>query len=218
MGAPRSASLAGACALLLLLAGCGGGPEPRRVSSQDMVGGIASPAFRQCRAALNRDAVRYTVLPDRTFDGGCRAVGAVQLLDIGVPVSGLKAMTCPLALHFSRWTATTRGIVRETLGSELVRIESFGTYACRPRNGQVGGRLSEHGFANAVDVAAFVLADGRRITVERGWTGADLKVRDFLRRTHRAGCKEFQIGLGPESDRFHYNHFHFDMGRGPYCR
>lgn len=205
------------CALLLALIVIGCGERPRPVS-RDMSGGIASPGFRQCRAALDRDAVRYTVLPDRNLENGCRAMGTVLLRDIGVPVAGLKAMTCPLALRFGRWTAATRGIARETLGAELVRIESFGTYACRARNGQAGERLSEHAFANAVDVAAFVLADGRRVTVEKGWAGPDPKVRDFLRRVHRAGCREFQIGLGPESDRFHYNHFHFDMGRGPYCR
>src|SRR3546814_7905557 len=46
-------------------------------------------------------------------------------------------------------------------------IESFGSYACRPVNNQIGGRLSEHARANAADIAAFVLADGRRITVQR---------------------------------------------------
>jgi hypothetical protein len=27
----------------------------------------------------------------------------------------------------------------------------------------------------------------------------------------------FNIGLSPDSDSYHYNHMHFDMGRGPYC-
>src|SRR3546814_15124681 len=73
-------------------------------------------------------------------------------------------------------------------------IESFGSYACRPVNNQIGGRLSEHARANAADIAAFVLADGRRITVQEGWNGSDQRVRDFLRMAHRAGCRRFAIG------------------------
>ena len=85
-------------------------------------------------------------------------------------------------------------------------------------NSQPGARLSEHAFANAVDVSGFVLADGRRITVQQGWNGEDERVRRFLREIHQAGCRRFNIGLSPDSDAYHYNHMHFDMGRGPYCR
>jgi hypothetical protein len=128
-------------------------------------------------------------------------------------------MTCPLARQFGRWVReAVQPAAGQWLKSRIVRIESFGTYSCRPVNGQAGAKLSEHGRSNAVDVAAFVLADGRRVTVLQGWNGEDEKVRSFLRTIHRAGCKRFQTGLGPDADAFHTNHFHFDMGRGPYCR
>lgn len=162
--------------------------------------------------------MRYRSLPDRSFGGGCQAVGSVQLLDVGVPITNLTAITCPMAQGLADWLRDVRPMARRMLGSEVVRIESFGSYACRPVNSQVGGRLSEHARANAADIAAFVLADGRRVTVEKGWNGPDDGERAFLRQAHRAGCRHFAIGLGPDSDRFHYNHFHFDMGRGPYCR
>ena len=35
--------------------------------------------------------------------------------------------------------------------------------AARPRNNQRGAKLSEHAFGNALDVMAFILADGRQI-------------------------------------------------------
>ena len=63
-----------------------------------------------------------------------------------------------------------------------------------------------------------VLDDGRRITVQYGWNGDDRRVREFLRAIHSAGCRRFNIGLGPDANAYHYNHMHFDMGRGPYCR
>ena len=100
----------------------------------------------------------------------------------------------------------------------VTRIESFGTYACRPLNGVAGNRLSEHGRANAVDIAAFTFADGRRVTVLQGWNGEDEAVRRFLRAVHQAGCRRFDVGMGPDSNAFHRDHLHFDMGQSRYCR
>jgi hypothetical protein len=174
---------------------------------------------RLCRADLSREHVRYRALDDRVFDNGCSALGAVQLLDIGTPVANLGAMTCPLARQFARWTREAmQPAARAWLGSPVAKIESFGTYSCRPVNNRAGARLSEHGRANAVDVGAFVLADGRRITVLAGWSGKDEDVRRFLRAIHGAGCRRFGVVLGPDADAFHRDHLHFDMGRGPYCR
>ncbi|TMJ18259.1 MAG: extensin family protein [Alphaproteobacteria bacterium] len=172
-----------------------------------------------CHARLRERDVDFRPLPDRTFENGCSALGAVQLLDIGTPVTNLGAMTCPLAERFSAWVReAVQPAARAWLDSKVKRIESFGSYSCRSVNSRPGARLSEHGKANAVDVAAFVLDDGRRITVQAGWNGGDEDVRKFLRAIHQAGCRRFQVGLGPDSDSFHYNHLHFDMGRGPYCR
>jgi hypothetical protein len=200
---------------LLLLAGCIPRTEPP--PRPRPAGGDG--ATLQCLADLQAAGVRFNRLPDRHFGGGCRTVGTIQLLDIGIPITNLKALTCPLARSLTQWTrAEVPAAARSWLGSRVVRIETFGTYGCRPVNSRPGARLSEHGRANAIDVAAFVLADGRRISVLDGWNGGDPRVRQFLRELHRNGCRRFQVGLGPDADAWHRNHFHFDMGRGPYCR
>jgi hypothetical protein len=179
----------------------------------------SNAATLQCHVDLARQQVGFRVLPDRSFSGGCSARGAVQLLDIGTPVTNLGAMTCPLARAFALWAREdVQAAARRHLGSAVRRIESFGTYACRSVNSRPGARLSEHGSANAVDIAAFTLADGRRITVLAGWNSEDEDVRAFLRAVHRGGCRRFSIGLGPDSDAYHRDHLHFDLGRGPYCR
>ena len=173
----------------------------------------------QCQADLGREGVRYKALPDREFGHGCTALGAVQLLDIGTPVANLGAMTCPLARQFARWTReAVQPAASVWLGSRVARIESFGTYSCRPVNSRPGARLSEHGRANAVDVGAFLLANGRRVTVLAGWTGPDRDVRRFLRAVHSAGCRRFQVVLGPDANAFHRDHLHLDLGQRPYCR
>src|SRR5687767_521517 len=165
----------------LLLAACIPGERkgaPPQVRA-DRPGQPDKPTL-QCYADLEREEFRFRPLADRYFGNGCTALGSVQLLEIGTPVSNLGAMTCPSARQFARWTReAVQPAANAWLDSRVVKVESFGTYACRPLNGQAGARLSEHGRANAVDVAAFVLASGRRVTVLDGWNGRDEDVRKF---------------------------------------
>ncbi|HST36717.1 MAG TPA: extensin family protein [Allosphingosinicella sp.] len=178
-----------------------------------------SPDQLQCHVDLARERIEFRALPDQHFAGGCSAVGAVQLVNMGTPASNLRAMTCPLARQFSRWVReSVQPAADQWLSSNVQRVETFGTYACRSVNSQPGARLSEHAFANAVDVSGFRLGDGRVITVQEGWNGDDERVKRFLRQIHQGGCRRFNVGLSPDSDAYHYNHLHFDMGRGPYCR
>ena len=173
----------------------------------------------QCHADLREEEVEFRVLPDRSFEGGCSAIGAVQLRDIGTPVTNLGAMTCPLARSLARWTReAVQSAALQWMKSRVTRIESFGSYACRSVNGIAGNRLSEHGRANAVDIAAFTFANGRRVTVLDGWNSEDEAVRRFLRAVHQAGCRRFDIGMGPDANGFHRDHLHFDMGQSRYCR
>jgi len=213
-----------ALASLALLNACipHGGP-PRRPPPAPRPAAPVRPApnpqeVTECHVDLARAGVQFRVLPDQRFAGGCSALGAVQLLDIGVPVTNLRAMTCPLARAFTRWAReAVQPAAAQWLSTRVARIETFGTYSCRTVDSQAGARLSEHAYANAVDVSGFALADGRRFTVLDGWNGDDERVRRFLRAVHRAGCARFAIGISPDSDSYHYNHMHFDMGRGPYC-
>lgn len=220
--------------LALFLTACFGGGDrdrdpPRRPAAvrPDPRGPVTlnlptSRETKQCFADLSREGVRFSPLPDRDYGGGCQVIGAVQLIDIGLPVSNLKAMRCPLARTFIAWVRNAAvPAAREILNGELVRVETYGTYSCRGIVGggaRAAGRISEHGLGNAVDVAAFVLRDGRRITVLQGWNSDDEKVRDFLRIVHRSACRRFATVLGPDYNAAHDNHFHFDMGRGPFCR
>jgi hypothetical protein len=220
------------CLLLLpaLLGGClfGGGDDraPSRPIRPDSRGPVTlniptSRETQQCYGDLSKADVRYSALPDRDYGGGCQVIGAVQLIDIGLPVSGLKAMRCPLARNFIAWLRNgVAPAAREILDGELVRVETYGTYSCR---GIVGGgaasagKMSEHGLGNAVDVAAFILRDGRRVTVQHGWRGRD-EEQQFLRAIHKSACRRFATVLSPDYNAAHYNHMHLDMGRGPFCR
>jgi hypothetical protein len=231
---PPSATrrLAALWLLPLLLSACIGGggsqddPPPRpirpRASGPVTLTGPTPRDTQKCYADLSRTDVRFSPLPDRDYGSGCIVQGAVQLLDIGVPVNGLKAIRCPAARALIGWVQYgIRPAARQILGSDVVRIDSFGTYSCRAIVGggaASAGRLSQHGLANAVDIAAFVLADGRRISVQRDWNGDDPAARQFLRTVHTSACKRFVTTLGPDYNAAHYNHLHLDMGGRSFCR
>ena len=220
-------AMVGTVVLALGLASCVSAPGPRRPPPsraphsvvQQPVRGTDPARLRQCIGDLDALVARYALLPDRDFGGGCSALGAVQLRDIGTPTTNLGAMTCDLARTFTLWVQRDlTGPAKRYFGSPVVRIESMGSYACRGIIGSSSASgLSEHAYANAVDIAAFVLADGRRITVQDGWNGRDDE-RAFLRAVHDAGCARFRTVLSPDYNAAHHDHLHFDMGRGPFCR
>lgn len=194
-------------------------PQKPRASATQPTPPLAEAAMRQCLADLGAMQVQYERLPDRWFGGGCSAASSVKLVAIGIPVTNLGAIRCPLARQFAQWSREAiQQAARAWLDTSVTKVESFGTYACRSVNGVASGRLSEHAFANAVDIAAFQLADGRRITVKEGWNSQDANVRSFLRAIHSSACRRFATVLGPDYNAAHHDHFHFDMGRGPFCR
>ncbi len=178
---------------------------------------------RICLGNLSAAAVRFQSLPNQDSGGGCHTIDTVKLLDFGTDATNLGAMTCPLAANFSAWARyAARPAAALYLGSDLLRIETMGTYNCRNIGGGRSGRLSEHAHANAIDVSAFVLKDGRRISVLDGWNGSEAE-RNFLRRIRASACKRFGTVLSPDYNAAHRNHLHFDMAQSMkdgsgYCR
>ncbi len=219
--------LAAVLPAFVLLAGCLAGgndrpPPPRQDAGRPF--GYRTPPSAQTRACLgdlSRDGIRYSPVPDQNFGGGCAIAGAVSLLDIGVPVTGLGAMRCGLARAFGGWVRyAVAPAAYQILGSNLVRVETYGTYACRAviGNAAAANRLSGHAVANAVDVAAFVLADGRRVTVARDWRSASEQMRAFWRAIHASACKRFGTVLSPDYNPAHRDHLHLEDDAGGFCR
>jgi hypothetical protein len=130
-----------------------------------------------------------------------------------VEVKPAATLACPIVSALDRWLANAvQPMARKWFNQPVVEIKQISAYSCRGMNGQPGANISEHAFGNALDIAAFVLADGHRITVKDGWKGAP-EEQGFLRDVQGAACDQFTTVLAPGSNRFHYDHIHVDLMR-----
>ena len=151
---------------------------------------------------------------------GCGVSDAVKLRAVsGVALSQKSVMDCGTAKALKRWVDGGLKPAVGKRGGGVAKIKVAAHYACRTRNNQKGTRISEHGKGRAIDIAAFYLADGSELSVlkhwGKGWRGKALK------KMHRVACGPFGTVLGPNANRFHRDHFHFDTARyrsGSYCK
>jgi hypothetical protein len=177
-----------------------------------------------CAAALRATSLTFTPMPDRVVDGGCGWRDAVRVSALPARLGAPVVLSCPAALSLSMWERhTLQPLARASFGTGVAAIEHFGSYACRDigggRSDEGRERRSEHATANAIDVAAFVLADGRSISVARDWRSSEADPRGrFLREVHDGACAWWNVVLGPEYNAAHGNHFHLDRGRYRACR
>lgn len=194
---------------------------PRRIASAPTAI-VPNPRAAACISDLSHSGARFSALPD-SYDGpGCSTLGTVQLSALSgdnsqFGVSNIGPVQCQTAKTFSAWARFgVDRAARQILGSPLARIETFGSYSCRNIAGS--SRRSAHATAEAIDVAAFVLADGRRISLKNGWHGGSAAEREFLRVVHKSACKRFGTVLGPDYNRAHEDHFHLEGTGARYCR
>jgi hypothetical protein len=151
---------------------------------------------------------------------GCGIKDAVRVRSVsGITLSQQAVLDCTTAKALKQWINKGMKPAVGDFGGGVSQIRVAAHYACRTRNNQAGARISEHGRGRAIDIAGFRFKDGSEITVLEDWgrrgTGA------ILRDMHKRACGVFGTVLGPQSDRFHQDHFHFDTARhrgGAYCR
>lgn len=217
-------------AISVVLAGCGGGQE-RPVPENDLegVGGFLKRAFAERSASVSRAGgglcgdPQILGEPAGAVTGSNPACGmsdAVRVTSVaGVALSQPALIRCETAVALRHWVETGAKPALETRKRKLTELKVAAHYACRTRNHQPGAKISEHGKGRAIDLSAFRMSDGSEITVLDDWgRGGNGKA---LRSMHRAACGPFGTVLGPGSDGFHEDHFHFDTARhrgGPYCR
>jgi hypothetical protein len=130
-----------------------------------------------------------------------------------VSVKPAATLACPIVSALDQWFATSvQPAAMRWFGQPVVEIRQISAYSCRGMNGNPNAHISEHAFGNALDIAAFTLANGRRITVKDGWRGRP-EEQGFLRDIQAAACDQFNTVLAPGSNVYHYDHIHVDLMR-----
>lgn len=176
---------------------------------------IATLPLRQCLAALDSGQAAYTRIAEFSEGRGCGIRDGVSISHGLIALDEDARLTCTTALALDNFQReVVYPLALSYFGQPVVSIELLGSYSCRGRSGNAG-RLSEHAFGRAVDIAGFRLADGTVINVTewyRSTTGAR-----FLQAVARGACSHFSVVLTPVSNAAHHDHFHLDTGPWPLC-
>lgn len=151
---------------------------------------------------------------------GCGIPEPVRVTAVdGVTLSQPATLTCGAAKALRTWVSGTVKPTVGRLGGGVASLKVAAHYSCRTRNNKKGAKISEHGRGRAIDISAIVLKNGVALTVLKGWH--DRAQAKVMRALHKNACGTFGTVLGPNADRYHQDHFHFDVARyrsGTYCR
>lgn len=155
---------------------------------------------------------------DGVFTCGAKQVVRYRGGPEEIKYSTAPLLTCGMAIAFADFERIVQEEAVRELGSRVKKIDHLGTYNCRKM--VLYDFISEHSYANGIDLRRFHLDDGREITVFKHFTP---KVADadaapearFLRRVAERLYDEdvFSVVITPYFDHLHRNHMHVDLAR-----
>jgi hypothetical protein len=193
-------------------------PDPR---SSALAAGALPAEEIACRERLKQFGVVFEEhKAEYDAEIGCSVPYPVVVTKLGAaldiaPAAELNCRMAEAAARFMKDVAAPAA--KEEFGAELKSISQASGFVCRPRHG--GGKMSEHAFGNALDIASFTLTDGTKIEI--GPTPPDKQAK-FLGKVRSAACGPFKTVLGPGSDPDHELHFHLDLEprrhNGTFCQ
>ncbi len=203
-------------------AGCSnlGAPLEGQTPSRQVLSGRQTPTQALAHSDADKQLIAlgivYRRVPDEDSDRGCVIENGVEVTRVGnVKLTRPALLTQDMAIRLGRWVKDSlEPEIQKTYGTQLAALDVGGSYSCRniygkPFGGRFAGRLSEHAFANAIDIGGYKLADGRSVDYVKQWRTKDGSSEFFLA-TSLSACEIFNTTLTPDYDRFHHNHIHVD--------
>lgn len=213
-------------------------PRPRpEASNESTEREPAAPVSAPLPEKAGPDQAAAAAPPDRLYQTACPALlsGAVigemlpplvegrcgersPLLLTAIRANGREialsspiTTNCAMAGALADWVGEVDAYAGARLDHALLRLEAGTSTMCRNRVGEGNGFMSEHGFANALDLSGFTLDNGQTIAVENDWLPAATPEALLLRQAHGAACARFTTVLGPDANADHSDHFHLDL-------
>ncbi|WP_439627590.1 extensin-like domain-containing protein [Shinella sp.] len=178
----------------------------------ETMGGMPA-SEKACRQRLQKLGVKFRDVPRISKGRSCGIAWPVELsgLSGGIQIKPAANVNCQITEAFARW------VKQELVPSSRTRylsgvaaIHQMSSYSCRTMNSQRGAAMSEHSKGNAIDVGKIVLKNGKAIAIEKKGFFA-FREKGLLKSVRSDSCKYFSTVLGPGSDRYHKDHFHFDL-------
>jgi hypothetical protein len=182
------------------------------MQTPETMGGMPA-SEKACRQRLQKLGVRFRDVPRISRGRSCGIAWPVELsgLSGGIQIKPAAQVNCQITEAFARW------VKQELVPSSRMRylsgvsaIHQMSSYSCRTMNSRKGAAMSEHAKGNAIDVGKIVLKNGKAIAIERKGFFA-FREKGLLKAVRGDSCKYFSTVLGPGSDRYHKDHFHFDL-------
>ncbi|WP_315924316.1 extensin family protein [Mesorhizobium sp. SP-1A] len=191
-----------------------GPPEPKPVAPDPRSNEVPAdkmPAGElACRDRLKALGVSFEEHgPEHDPGIGCSIPYPLIVKNLGASIAlePDAEMNCAMAEAAARFAGeVVSPAAKAELGSPVKTIGQASAYVCRPRH--AGGKLSEHAFGNALDIARFTLEDGTAVDVK---PSPSEKEKKFLDKVRNAACGPFKTVLGPGSDADHELHLHLDL-------
>ncbi len=185
--------------------------QPVGWSTQDKLVAL-SQNNATCFAVLDAGGVGYVRRPTKG-QGQCFANNLVRLNRTGPKQAAFAPVppepSCTVNISMILWERhAVQPAAIHHLGQRVIKIEHLGTYNCRTISGS--SIPSEHANGNAIDISAFILADGQRVTLIDHWDARDGRSA-FLKSVRDQSCDVFATVLSPDYNVAHANHFHFDQ-------
>ena len=178
------------------------GSAPRREESDK--------DFAACLGELRGLGVTFETM--EPIDDACSVPHPLNVttLGAGVAISPKTVLNCATTRALAKWV---RDIVEpagaRALDARLKGIRQDSAFVCRNRYNDPNAKISEHAFANAIDIAAFEFAGRNDVGI--GTNDAGSAEADFEAATRAGACRYFTTVLGPGSNAAHATHFHLDL-------
>jgi hypothetical protein len=171
-----------------------------------------------CQKLLNDAGIEFSQLPPVKAGSDCGYDNGIALINSdnqgnGINYRPVVKISCPMAVSLillEKQIINAAAI--QHFDNKVAEIVTYGSYSCRRVNNAPTGNFSEHATANALDIAAFRLTDGRIISVEKHWNTND-KRSAFLKEVRDGACRIFATTLSPDYNAAHSDHLHLDQAR-----
>jgi hypothetical protein len=201
-------------------------PEPERAPA--LIARLhLRPPDPACIARLHELGVEFEILEPIATDTGCGSAQPLLvrgLAEGAVTLDPPATLECPMVESLIAWmNDEVQPLAMEKFEQRVTGLHVAASYSCRGVNNASSGPLSEHAYANALDIASFEVGGETEVAVLRE-EEPETPEALFLGGIRERACEHFHTVLGPGSDPAHWNHFHLDLaprgrsGQSRFCQ